>query len=854
LRLRTFILTSSALVSVLFFGGTYLVLNRVFEKAIQEEAVQSSRSIARLAFNNMYELMSTGWSRAQLESFLKASSKATEETPVSLQIFRGPVVEARFGPIAQPEQDQELRQVFADGQDLQKSSGDHIRYVFPLKAEERCLRCHVNAKVGDVLGVIDVEQDIGARLAASRRDFLRLAGLVVPAALLIAMFIVWRVRLRVEKPLRELQSSMEQINTLTDLRSLGHGYTPIGIREFDDTFAALEKLRDRVRNIAVDKNILQFEIGLLEKFVITSDVVRDWREYVGRLLVDINEVITAHVLFSIFKIDDELFDLEVFWHYPTSSQSKAMVEHYIHSEIANHSHFADTTEIRIHHHIVDSDGTPTLLSEDEIRLQVKAFFVDTPKIGGIVGIGVHSDVMADGTLKLVMDSILSTLMNVVGSVKAIYKYTRDLEYYATRDPLTDLFNQRVFWEMLGYEVGRAQRHGYSFSLLLIDLDNFKLVNDGYGHALGDKFLVKFADTVREVLRLGDIFARYGGDEFVIVLPETDLEAAAQAAERIIEAAEAMELVAPDGSIVRGAVSIGVATYPDHATDTKDLFLFADNMMYKAKAEGKGRVAIPTDADVVEVFQGITQQSVLIIKALEEKRVVPFFQPIVDVNTNEISAYEVLSRLDLDGRIVGAGEFVEIAERIGVIHRLDTMVMEKALEAMAERNHKGKIFLNLSPRALVLSEFSKTLLSVVANSGIPADRIVFEITERDTIKNLGMLERLLNDLRFEGFGLAIDDFGSGFSSFHYLRHFPIDYLKIEGDFIVHLLDNPKDRAFVQSMQSLATELGIKTIAEFVEGPEVLKEVQALGIDLAQGYYLGRPARELMPSSIWTPPKS
>lgn len=853
MRLRTFILSASALVAVLFFGGTYLVLDRVFEKSIQEEAAQSSRSMARLAFSNMYELMSTGWSRAQLESFIHGSSVATLETPFILRIFRSPVVEARFGPIEQPPLDEEIKRAFATGQDGQKTADNLIRYVFPLKAEQRCLHCHTNAKVGDVLGAIDVEQDIGPRLVASRSEFFRLAAFVFPVGLVIAAFIVLHVRRRVEKPLRQLQSSVEQINTLTDLRNVATGFTPIGIREFDDTFAALETLRDRVRNIAVDKDILQFEIGLLEKFVITSEVVRDWREYVGRLLVDINQVITAHVLFSIFKIDDELFDLEVFWHFQPSAESKTMVERYIRSEIAHHPHFADTTEVRIHQHVVTAEPEVLNLDEDAIRLQVKSFFVDTPKIGGIVGIGVHSDVMADSTLRLVMDSILSTLMNVVGSVKAIYKYTRDLEYYATRDPLTDLFNQRVFWELLGYEIGRAQRHGYAFSLLLIDLDNFKLVNDGYGHAFGDKFLVTFADTVRGVLRQGDIFARYGGDEFVIILPETDLQEAAQAAERILAAAQAMELISPDGgNVVRGALSIGVATYPDHAAESKDLFLFADNMMYKAKAEGKGRVVLPTEADVVEVFQGITQQSVLIIKALEEKRVVPFFQPIVGVNGHEVEAYEVLSRLDMDGRIVGAGEFVEIAERIGVIHRLDSLVIERALEVMAERNFQGKIFLNLSPRALVLSEFGKTLLSVVANSGIAPERIVFEITERDTIKNLGMLERLLNDLRFEGFGLAIDDFGSGFSSFHYLRRFPIDYLKIEGDFIVNMLDNAKDRAFVQSMQSLAAELGIKTIAEFVEGPQVLNEVKALGIDLAQGYYLGRPGRELLPSSLWTPP--
>lgn len=852
MRLRTFILTASAVVSVLFFGGTYLVLDRLFEKAIQDEALQSSRSVAKLAFNNMYELMSTGWSRAQLESFIQATHQATEETPFDLRIFRGPVVEARFGPIAQPPLDDSLRQTLADGLPRQAATGNQIRYVFPLRAEERCLRCHVNAQVGNVLGVIDVVQDIGPRLEASRREFFRLAAFAVPVALLLALVAVWRVRLKVEKPLRSLQTSVEQINTLTDLRKISPGYEPIGILEFDDAFAALEKLRDRVRNIAVDKDILQFEIGLLEKFVITSDVVRDWREYVSQLLVDINQVVTAHLLFSIFKIDEELFDLEVFWRHPPTDESRGMVERFINAEIAVHPHFAGSSEVRIHHHIANGDGESTELTQEEVRLQVKAFFVDTPKIGGIVGIGVHSDVIADPTLRLVMDSVLSTLMNVVGSVKAIYKYTRDLEYYATRDPLTDLFNQRVFWEMMSYEVGRAQRHDYAFSLLLIDLDNFKLVNDGFGHAFGDKFLVAFADAIRGVLRLGDVFARYGGDEFVVILPETTLEGAGETAARILEAASTLEVEAPDGSIVRGSISIGVATYPDHASEGKDLFLFADNMMYKAKAEGKGRVVLPTAEDVVEVFKGITQQSVLIIKALDEKRVVPFFQPIVNTQSHEVEAYEVLSRIDLDGRIVGAGEFVEIAERIGVIHRVDTLVIERALEVIAAHKHQGKIFLNLSPRALVLNEFGKSLLSVVANSGVSPDRIVFEITERDTIKNLSMLERLLNDLRFEGFGLAIDDFGSGFSSFHYLRHFPIDYLKIEGDFIVNMMDSAKDKAFVQSMQSLAAELGIRTIAEFVEGPEVLAEVAGLNIDLAQGYYLGRPLRELLPSGIWLPP--
>jgi len=296
--------------------------------------------------------------------------------------------------------------------------------------------------------------------------------------------------------------------------------------------------------------------------------------------------------------------------------------------------------------------------------------------------------------------------------------------------------------------------------------------------------------------------------------------------------------------VNGTASIGLAIYPDHATEPKDLFLFADNMMYKAKAEGKERVAIPTAEDVMEVFRDISQKSVTILKAIDEKRLVPFFQPILDVQAGKVVGYEVLSRIEVDGEIMRADEFVEIAEKIGVIHRLDCLVIELALKKLAAEGHDGYVFLNLSPRAMVLNEFSLSLRQIVAESGIPPERIVFEITERDTVKNLSLMERFLNDLKFDGFKLAIDDFGSGFSSFHYLRRFPVDFLKVEGDFVVNILNSTKDRAFVQSMQSLAHELGIQVIAEFVETQEVLDELKQMGMDMAQGYHIGRPDRNIL----------
>lgn len=852
MRIRNFIFGASIVVSILFFGGSYLLLDRIFGEVLRANAEQTSEAAAKVTFAAMYQLMSQGWSRSQADAFVHSTAEAGT-SGLSVQIYRSQLVTDLFGSITQPPLDDDLRQAMTSGNVFKRDSDHVARHIYPLIAEERCLRCHINARAGDVLGAVEVRQDFTHLLADARRQLLTAFAPLLPAALLVAALAVWWVGRRIESSVERLQADFEQVQAVDDLRRIAVADHDLGFVEFNRILGALGGVLARLRTVAVDKDILSFEIGLLERFVITSEVVRDWREYVGRLLIDINTVLPAHTLFSLFKIDDEMFDLEVFWYGPVSGETRAKMERYIRDELVRLPSFPDVGSCNIHHYIANQGGPEITLSDTEVALRVKSFFVDKPKIGGIVGIGVHSGVLEDETRYLVVESVLSTLLNVVGSVKAIYKYTRDLEYYATRDPLTDLFNQRVFWELTTYEVGRAQRRGYRFGLLLIDIDNFKLVNDNYGHSVGDTYLQRFARQVQGALRDGDILSRYGGDEFVALLPETTQDDVVTVAERVRRAVEELEVEAPDGVRLRVTASIGMAVYPDHAESPKDLLLFADNMMYRAKAAGKDQIAVPTKDDIVDVFRDITQKSVMVLDAIENRRVVPYFQPILDVAERRIVAYEVLSRIELEDQIIRADEFVEIAERIGVIHRLDILVLEQALATLAQRGHEGEIFVNLSPRALVFSEFSRDLRRIVAASGISPDHIVFEITERDTVKNLSLLERFLSELKADGFKLAIDDFGSGFSSFHYLRRFPIDYLKIEGDFISNMLSSEKDHTFVTSIRSLAREMGITVVAEYVESAEVLGELERMEVHLAQGYYIGRPARELLPVR-WQPPAS
>jgi EAL domain-containing protein (putative c-di-GMP-specific phosphodiesterase class I) len=210
----------------------------------------------------------------------------------------------------------------------------------------------------------------------------------------------------------------------------------------------------------------------------------------------------------------------------------------------------------------------------------------------------------------------------------------------------------------------------------------------------------------------------------------------------------------------------------------------------------------------------------------------------------MQAVEVLSRLRLPNQqLMSAGEFIEIAESMGKVHLLDYIVMEKAFAMVQESGYRGLLFINLSPRAVLVRDFLQTLHALTLKYNMVPERIVFEITERDTVKNIALLENFVRSLKESGYLLAIDDFGSGFSSFHYLKYLPIDFVKIEGEFIANMANDPRDLAFVTSITELAKKLKLKTVAEFVETEEVLELVRQSGIDYAQGYHIGKPQPHL-----------
>ncbi len=590
--------------------------------------------------------------------------------------------------------------------------------------------------------------------------------------------------------------------------------------------------------------VLHFELRLIERFIITSNVITDWKEHVRKMLADFNEVIGSYFLFSLFVTREEVYELDIFWRARPSEKTKTLMHQILDETIRNHPEFRSLPTLTIYHNILDPDSPLPEIDLSVLRLSTKTLILESPKVGGIAGVGIHSGKMRDMTGQLVVESLLTTVINVLGSVKAMYLYTKEIEYYASRDPLTGLHNQRIFWDLMEYEAERALRHNVPSSLLLIDCDNFKRINDTYGHAVGDLVLQSLARLLEKACRTGDLVCRYGGDEFAVIASESDMAQARGVAERIQEEVRKFRVFPPDlPTPVTLTVSVGIATYPIHAKKPRDLFVVADHMMYRAKKLGRDLVVEASEDDVAEAFRAAGENQVLIINAIKEKRIVPVFQPILALSSETLYGYEVLSRITLsddDPTLIPASEFIETVEEAGLIARMDYLSMEKAFSEIVRIGFRGPVFVNLSPRSLIIADFLATVTTIVRSAGISPHQIVFEITERETVRNLRLLEKFIQNLKLNGFRFAIDDFGAGYASLNYLRFFPVDFLKIEGDFIRGLAEeSPVNQAILRSIVTLANSLGIPTIGEYVEDATILERARDIGIHYGQGYHLGHP---------------
>jgi diguanylate cyclase (GGDEF)-like protein len=844
--LRNYLFSRIMGVTMLVFILVLATSTILYDRLILRQSRDTAKGIAGQTFVSIEALMPYGPSRQELLATIEAIKQAHSTSPYQIEVYRSKLVDNQYGAVAgTPSPSNMINTIMAEaGQQEILENSTWIRHFYPLTAKPSCLnQCHIGAKVGTVLGVVEVKQNVKEISARMRSEYLWIFVLYGSLTIALVVFVTKLVVSKVTRAVDQFREKTSEVKSVIDLSSISTlGKRNFGFAELNQAFLAVGDLAERLRTVAVDKDVLEFEIRILSKFIITSNVVQNWHTFVKELLVDINSIVDTYALMAFFQEGENDYELDIFWRSTPSDQIKFGFEKLIQEQIYRHFQLAtDSPSVRVIHHDSGSDiPLPKNLAQQDFELRTKSLFLEAPKVGGIVGIGVQSNLAMDSIYHIVLDSVLATLINLVGSAKAIYKYTKDLEYYSTRDPLTHLYNQRMFWELIGYETGRADRHNTTFALLVIDLDNFKTVNDRYGHIFGDFFLQQIADALRPAVRDGDVVARYGGDEFVLLLPETSKEQAHMVVNRVIESVSALNIMTPEGSKIQCTLSIGMAMYPEHGRTAKDIFLVADNMMYKVKGEGKNALGVADETDIIEIFKHESEVNFQVYQALEQQTIIPYFQPIFDLTTGGILAHEMLMRIPTTaGLVLQAGEFIEAAGRIGLLPKLDQLLMQKAYERANADGYAGKLFINLTPKSLIIPEFMPTVLDLTKRYEIDPSRIVFEVTERDTLRNITMLQQFVTSMKSLGFKFAVDDFGSGYSSFKYLKLFPIDYIKIEGEFIRNMLEDAEYMAYTKSIVTLAKELRVKTVAEYVEDERIFEACRTLGIDYAQGYHVGKP---------------
>ncbi|MBY0408714.1 MAG: PAS domain S-box protein, partial [Burkholderiaceae bacterium] len=423
----------------------------------------------------------------------------------------------------------------------------------------------------------------------------------------------------------------------------------------------------------------------------------------------------------------------------------------------------------------------------------------------------------------------------------------EMTYRATHDMLTGLFNRAEFESRLDHAFEKSHEDCSEHALLFIDLDQFKLINDACGHTAGDQFLQQIGKLILQSVRAHDTVARLGGDEFAVILDHCPIDQAQPVAQKICDRIDDFRF-AHDQKRFRTGASIGLVSVGSRWNTTAAIIQAADSACYAAKEAGRSRVHVWLDTDqAMRARHGEMQWAARIEHALDDNRFTLYAQRIEALDTQVHGLYaEVLVRmLDTDGSVVQPGAFLPAAERFHLASRIDRWVLRHSIDVLGSLTNLSTVetlCVNLSGQSIGDRAFHRHAIDLLTQAGAEVCRcLCLEITETAAVTNMADAGVFIDQVRALGVRIALDDFGAGASSFGYLKSLNVDLIKIDGQFIRDLIDDPLDDAAVRCFVEVAQVVGVKTVAEFVDRAEVLDRVRAIGIDFAQGYFLHQPER-------------
>ncbi len=411
------------------------------------------------------------------------------------------------------------------------------------------------------------------------------------------------------------------------------------------------------------------------------------------------------------------------------------------------------------------------------------------------------------------------------------------------DALTGLLNRRSFTRELDSQAALAARYGPEGALLMLDLDNFKDVNDTLGHQAGDEIIRRAAQLLAGRLRASDKIARLGGDEFAILLPKADVVAAERVALELLEVLT-LGPIAVGMSTRTITASVGIATF-ERDLNGQEVLVNADLALYAAKNAGRNCFSSFAGANGEPARErGEQGWSTRVREALEDERFTLLARPIVDYKTGQITQHELLLRMiDEQGQLIAPGTFLYIAERLDLIQEIDAWVIRESFKLLARQVQTPAggtgLHINLSGRSLGDARLLDLLERQLEETGVAASRLTFEVSEAAAVNHITDAQRFGERLAELGCRFALDDFGTGFGSFYYLKHLPFDFLKIDAEFVRNCSRSKTDRLVIEAVVGIASGLGKHTIAEGVEDEGTVSALKQLGVDFGQGFHHGRP---------------
>ncbi|MGH9391339.1 MAG: putative bifunctional diguanylate cyclase/phosphodiesterase, partial [Vicinamibacteria bacterium] len=417
-----------------------------------------------------------------------------------------------------------------------------------------------------------------------------------------------------------------------------------------------------------------------------------------------------------------------------------------------------------------------------------------------------------------------------------------------------LYTRKRFVEELGREIARSHRSGSAGAVVLVDLDDFKYVNDSQGHRNGDRLLTSLSHVLRQTVRANDLLARLDGDEFAVLVTETQPSKVDFVVERLLKAVR-NHFVHVGEQPIGVTASAGIAFFPEQGASAEDILARADQALDRAKRQGRDQFAMfkPDEKWRARVDSRLSGEK-LIREALARGRFVLHAQPILDLRTNEVVQYELLIRmLDEQNQLIPPASFLYTAERFGLIRSIDRWVVRQAIRLITEQRALGnhvRLSVNLSGKSVGDLELTTMIEKELTEGGVEPGQLTFEITETTAITDTERAKIFAIALKQIGCRLALDDFGVGSNSMNQLKHLPVDYLKIDGSFIRDLPSNKVDQHLVRAMVEVARALKKRTVAEFVSSAEILKVVRDSGVDFAQGFFIGKPdaIENLLPGTL------